>query len=181
MIIGFDLDKIFINHPPLIPDKIMEYLYKKKSKKELAYRIPSRFEQYIRIFSHHSIFRPAIQGNIDFLKKNKIGKIHTYILVSSRFSFLKDRTEAIIKKYNLLGYFQGLYFNHNDNQPHYFKNDMIKKLHIERFVDDDLELLKFLSEKNKERTFFWFNTKEDRKIAHNLFAITNLEKIIKHR
>lgn len=181
MIIGFDLDKIFINHPPLIPDKIMEYLYKKKSKKELAYRIPSRFEQYIRIFSHHSIFRPAIQGNIDFLKKNTIRKNHTYMLVSSRFKFLETRTNSIIKKYKLNTFFTQIYFNENNDQPHLYKNTMIKKLKINTFVDDDLPLLVYLSEMNKNKHFFWLNKKENKKISNNLFAITNLEKIIKHR
>jgi hypothetical protein len=70
MSIGFDLDKIFINFPPLIPPKVIDLFYKEKTKQGLKYRIPSKMERILRIFSHHSLFRfPTIQ-NLNFLKKS---------------------------------------------------------------------------------------------------------------
>ena len=61
MNIGFDLDNVLIGTPPLIPQSIIERLYRIKTNGELMYRIPSKFEQIIRVASHHSTLRPAIK------------------------------------------------------------------------------------------------------------------------
>ena len=67
MKIGFDLDKIFVDYPPLIPDALIDRLYKRKTKNELIYRIPSRPEQLLRQLSHYHGFRAPITDNITFL------------------------------------------------------------------------------------------------------------------
>ncbi|MEN9407220.1 MAG: hypothetical protein RLZZ455_436, partial [Candidatus Parcubacteria bacterium] len=61
MNIGFDLDKVLVNYPPLIPDGLIDRLYKKKIKGELVYRFPSKPEQRIRKISHLSFLRPKIK------------------------------------------------------------------------------------------------------------------------
>ncbi len=178
MNIGFDLDKIFINYPPLIPDRFIDYLYKQKvTKYELLYRIPSRPEQYIRILSHYPIFRPAISKNVSVVKNETLKKNHTYLLISSRFSFLEKRTAAILRKYGLDQVFEGMYFNTNNQQPHMFKNELMQKLHIDRYVDDDLPLLTYLARLNKKTRFYWLNKNEERKLQPNLYAIKKLAQI----
>src|SRR3989344_3265355 len=99
MNIGFDLDKIFINYPPFVPTKLIDRLYKHKSNGVLLYRIPSKPEQIIRILSHHPFLRPPIVKNLEFIKKLSSNKKNKHFLISSRFSFLKNRTNAIINKY----------------------------------------------------------------------------------
>lgn len=178
MNIGFDLDKVFVNTPPFIPYKIIEMLYRKKiSKSALEYRIPGNLEQKIRIFSHHSQFRPPILKNISFLKKYTRRKNNSFYLISSRFSFLREKTDIILKRYKLKDYFKNLYFNYQDKQPHEFKNEMITKLNIHRFIDDDLPLLEFLSHKHPKRKFFWLNNHQDKILRKNLIAITRISKI----
>jgi hypothetical protein len=70
MSIGFDLDKIFINTPPLVPPEIIDLFNNDETSHELRYKIPSKKEQIIRIFSHHSLFRFPIIQNLNFLKKS---------------------------------------------------------------------------------------------------------------
>ena len=72
-----------------------------------------------------------------------------------------------------------MYFNFEDKQPHIFKDAMVKKLNIHRYVDDDLPLLKYLVSKNKKTVFFWLNKLDNKKIDNNLFAITNLKEMVK--
>ena len=98
MKIGFDLDKIFIVYPPLIPDRLIDRLYRKKTSGKLLYRIPSRPEQAVRRLSHISFFRPPIQKNITFLK-SLTAKNHELYLISSRFQFLESATTALLRKY----------------------------------------------------------------------------------
>lgn len=176
MNIGFDLDKIFIDYPPFVPDWLIDKLYKKGANGELSYRMPSKAEQILRLVSHYSIFRPPIKENIEIIKKLYRNNNKHY-LISSRFNFLKNKTEVLIKKHQLDKFFDGLFFNFKNEQPHLFKNNVIKKLKIGLYVDDDLQLLQYLSAKNSKVKFFWLNNNETRKLENNLFAIRKLSEM----
>jgi hypothetical protein len=84
-------------------------------------------QQKVRVISHHHLLRPPIKVNIEALKKISSDKKNKTYLVSSRFGFLKGRTEAILKRYKLKDYFSGAYFNYKNEQPHIFKERIIKK------------------------------------------------------
>ena|SRR5579872_1450823 len=177
MKIGFDLDKVFINYPPFISANLIEKLYKKNTNKKLEYRIPNKYERFIRIASHYHILRPPLKNNLDLLKKLTKNKKHQYYLISSRFSFLENKTNTIVKKYNLDKYFKSLNFNYKNIQPHIFKDQKIKELGINMYIDDDLALLKYLADKNKKVKFYWLNNKSDKKLSGNLYAVTSLNKV----
>lgn len=178
MNIGFDFDKVFIDYPFFIPAFIIDKVYKNKSNGELSYRIPKKAEQLIRLFTHRQIFRRPIKENMLFMEKLVKENNHKYYLISGRFGFLKKTTEKLIKKYGFEKMFKHLYFNFDNNQPHIFKNEIIQKLGIERYVDDDLNLLKFLAQENPRIKFFWLNKKTTKPLGKNLFAIKNLPEML---
>lgn len=179
MNIGFDLDKIFIDYPPFVPDKLINRLYKHKSDSVLSYRIPSKPEQILRIISHYPIFRPPLTENIKFVKEltNKQKNNNKYYLISSRFGFLKNATKALIKRHGFNEIFDAMFFNFENKQPHIFKHGVITKLKIDRYVDDDLPLLEFLNKINKKTKFFWLNKKIKRTLEKNIIAITHLREM----
>jgi hypothetical protein len=179
MNIGFDLDKIFVNFPPLVPAKIIDMFYKEKANRELKYRIPSRLEQILRIISHHPILRSPITKNLEYIRKLNMKNINKYYLISSRFGFLKKRTDDLIKRNNLDKIFTAMYFNYENRQPHQFKNEIIKKLNIDMFIDDDLQLLEYLAGKNPEIKFFWLNDKISKPLKKNLIAVKHISEIFK--
>lgn len=177
MSVGFDLDKIFINLPPLVPSSIIDLFYKGKLNGSLKYRIPSRIEQIIRIFSHYPLFRPPIIGNMDYIKNLALANKNKYYLISSRFSFLQNKTTALIKHHNLDKIFNAMYFNYQNRQPHEFKNEVIQDLKLDMYVDDDLQLSEYLAKNNPKTKFFWLNKNLNKKLSNNLFAITHLSKM----
>ncbi len=178
MNIGFDLDKIFIDHPPLIPSWLITKLYGEKVNGHLSYRIPGTFEQYIRQLSHVSFLRRGITKNIAMLKEmSKISNIHLF-LISSRYGFLEKQTKNIMEKNHLTNLFTQISFNFSNKQPHLFKDTMITKQHIDRFVDDDLPLLQFLATRHPHVLFFWLNASRNDKLKKNLYAITRLSSVI---
>ncbi len=179
MNLGFDFDKIFIDYPPLIPSALIDRLYKQKTNRTLLYRIPSRPEQILRLLTHHSLLRPLIKENVVFIKNLSQKKQHKHYLISSRFGFLKNTTGTLIRKHGFDKMFDEMFFNFENKQPHIFKNDVLKKLHIDRYVDDDLPLLKFLMGQNPKTLFFWFNKKQNKLLEENLLAITKLRDILK--
>lgn len=177
MNIGFDLDKIFVDYPPLVPDKLIDRLYKKKSNGILEYRFPSQLEQRLRQFSHQPLFRPTIKKNIEHLKKiDKEG--NKLFLISSRFGFLKPQTERLIKKLEFDKVFDGIYFNYSNEQPHIFKSNLIQKLKLDIYIDDDFALLKYTAKHNKKTMFYWLNKHVKRnKLTRNIIAIPTLSDI----
>ncbi len=174
-IIGIDFDKVFVNYPPFIPSSLIEYLYKKKNHK-LSYRVPNKIEQKIRHLSHSLMLRPPIKDNIRALQE--IAKDNSNIfLVSSRFSFLKDRTQDWDKKHGISKYFKKMYFNYTDDQPHFFKDRIIKEEKIEKFIDDDLDLLIYLAQHNSKVNFYWLhNGSSQAKLPDNIHLINTLEE-----
>lgn len=179
MNVGFDLDKVFVNFPSFIPTKIIEWRYKERSAGSLRYRIPSKAEQIIRIFSHYPLFRLPITKNVEYVRKLALANKNKYYLISSRFSFLEERTAAIIKRYKFDKIFNALYFNYSNLQPHLFKDDVIKKLKLEMYVDDDLQLLEYLAKNNPKTNFFWLNKKLSKPLEKNLVAIKDIAEMFK--
>ena len=181
MKIGFDLDKIFIDYPPFVPDSIIDRLYKKKANGTLLYRMPSKPEQYLRKLSHLSFLRPPIVKNIDFLKSIPKEENNLY-LISSRFGFLEEKTISLMKYHGFDKIFDGMFFNFDNQQPHIFKNQVLKKLNLDIYVDDDFHLLKYMAKLNKKTKFFWLTTSKHKNlITRNIIAIHNLPEILNNQ
>lgn len=146
--IAFDLDGVIVDKPPLVPKSFLEWLFRGPKKNVLHYRFPkTKPEQEIRKFSHFYLFRPPIRTNIRFidrLAKNK--KVELYV-ISGRYSFLKSATEQWLRKRKVNKYFKAIYLNLNDEQPHLFKERLLKKMKMDIFVDDDDLLVNYLSQK----------------------------------
>lgn len=177
MNIGFDLDKVFIEYPFFLPDFIIDKTYKIVLGNTIIYRIPSKPEQFLRLLLHYPIFRQPIRKNIEFVKNISKKNAHNYFLITGRFSFLKNRTDQIIKKYELDKVFKKIFINSNDEQPHIFKSNLIKQLKIDKYVDDDLFLLKYAAKQNPKTNFFWLNNKFSKSIEKNLFAIKHISEM----
>ena len=173
--IGIDFDKVFVNYPPFIPDFLIDYLYKKRNH-NLSYRFPGKIEQKIRVFSHLPLFRHPVKDNVKSLKKIAESGNSKIYLISSRFSFLADRTRQWDRTYDLFRYFTKSYFNKDDEQPHKFKDRIIKKEKIKKYIDDDLDLLLFLSRGNPDVEFYWLNRMENKNLPNNITRIENLEE-----
>lgn len=178
MKIGFDLDKIFIDTPPFIPITIINKFYKKKDNGILLYRIPSRPMQLFRKATHVPLLRQPIQSNLEFLKELSKEHKHQLYLISSRFKFLEPETKRLVKKFDLEKIFDTLYFNYENKQPHEFKNEILQKLNLDSFVDDDLSLVRHVAKDNPKTKFFWLDQHaKSTKIGNNITAIANLSEI----
>jgi uncharacterized HAD superfamily protein len=148
--IGFDLDGVIIDKPPIIPKFIIEGLVRGKRNKGISYRYPKyKIERWVRWLSHHPLLRPPIKENLIRIEElYKADRFKLYI-VSSRYSFLEQRTEEWFNYYKLKKLFKEIHINKSDLQPHEFKEKMIKKLKLNVFIDDDLPLLEYLKKKLK--------------------------------
>lgn len=146
--IAFDLDGILIDKPPFIPKKLLEWAFKGGNHDKLHYRFPkTKLGQWIRKISHFYLFRPPIKENIAFIKKIAREKEYELYIISSRYSFLKKTTEYWLKKRGIDGLFKKVFLNLNDEQPHLFKERVLKQLYPNIFIDDDNLIADYLEGK----------------------------------
>ncbi len=155
--IGLDLDGIIIDKPPLIPKQLIEWLYKGKQPDGLHYKFPGKFEQKIRLLSHLPFLRPPITKNINYIKKLSQKKHIRLYAISSRYQFLEQITHNWLKKHFPKKVFQKIYLNTNNQQPHIFKEKVLKKLQPNIFIDDDNSIVKHLQKTNLETKIFYVN------------------------
>ena len=180
MKIGFDLDKIFINTPPFIPSAVINKFYKARDNGVLLYRIPHVPEQLLRKALHTPILRQPIKDNFAILQRLANDKENKLYLISSRFKFLEPETQRLIKKYKFDEIFDKLYFNYNNDQPHEFKNNVLQKLNLDIFIDDDLSLVRYVAKQNPDTAFYWLDEHAKAvKFDNNITAAKNLEEIFK--
>lgn len=179
MFIGFDLDGIFVGGPPLVPGRLIEWLYRGPQDHEPRYRFPStKFEQMVRKLSHYYILRPKISNNIKFIQELSKNKNLSIYLISSRYKFLEDETFEIVKKYDIFDCFSKIYLNTKNEQPHLFKKRVLESLKLDIFVEDDLMLLKYLSNDFKGIIFLWYNPVRGTKLPEGIRYIKKLDELL---
>jgi glycosyltransferase involved in cell wall biosynthesis len=160
--IGIDLDGVIIGKPPLIPRRLIEWLYRSSTNKKLSYRFPNtKVEVFIRWLSHHPLFRPPIKKNLKFIRELSKDKKYKLYAISSRYSFLQERTRQWFENYSLNGVFEQIFLNIKDEQPHLFKERVLKKLKPQMFIDDDLLTVEYLKAETEKMTVQHLRLKED--------------------
>ncbi len=187
--VGFDLDGVLLYNPARIIRPIVA-IFKNifVKKKRHTFIIPkSPLQQKVWSLLHLSsmFIAPGFQ---DVKKLIEEGKIEAYI-ITARYSFLKDDFVKWQKKMNAQKYFKACYSNENDEQPHLFKERMIKELDLDLFIEDNWDIVSHLhnnmSLKNGETDptklkpkIFWIYNIMDRNIEHP-FKYPYLKKAVK--
>lgn len=174
--IAFDLDGVIIDKPPLISKKLLEWLFRGGKRDGLHYRFPhSKLEQRIRKISHFYLFRPPIKKNIEFIRQLAKDKKYELYIISGRYSFLKKETKIWLEKRKIKDLFEGIFLNLKDEQPHLFKEKILKQIKPEVFVDDDSLLADYLVEKNFGKIFCYSKDNQCLKAK----AIRRLDELFK--
>lgn len=155
--VGFDFDGVLFynatrNLRPFIYF-VKRYLF---GITKIKFYIPHRpLTQRIAIFLHKSSTRPN-RGFELFLKLLNNPRFETYI-ITARPSFMKDDIHQILKPYPLNG-LKEIIQNKKDEQPHLYKEALIKKLKLDFYVDDNWDIVKHLSEQTQARIIWIDNT-----------------------
>lgn len=156
--VGFDLDGVILYNPARIARPIIaqiKHLFFGKKRDLKFYHPKTEAEKWFWWFFHKSSIYVA--PGLDEIKRLvKTKKIKAY-LVTARYSFLKEDLEKWLKKTKIDRYFDGIYYNKNDQEPHLFKEKMINKLRLDVFVEDNWDIVKYLARKKTCRIFWIYN------------------------
>ena len=158
--IGFDLDGVLLYNPARIfrplTVTLKQLLPKKKLNNSVNFYYPKSHPEKIlwRLVHWSSLFIAQGVEKIDDLVKKK--KIKAYI-VTSRYDCLKTDFDQWIKKLNKDITFAAVYHNKNDLQPHIFKEEKIKQLKLDYFIEDNFDIVQHINKTTNARCIWITN------------------------
>ncbi len=177
--VGFDLDGVLLYNPARIVRPLIALLKKKKiliDRKELEFYVPKPgVQQYIWDFFHKSscFMAPGID-KIRLMKEE--GLIEPY-LITGRFAHLENDFNKWKRRMGADELFKKCFMNSADEQPHLFKERLIKELNLDVFVEDNWDIVRYLSKKSKAKKIIWVSNIFDWKIKHP-YKVNNLNQAI---
>lgn len=143
--VGFDFDGVIAYNPLRIFRAPVMAVRKWWVKDGLIYPVPhNKPFKWLWALAHETSFYPSY-GLSELKKLMKEGEIEGY-LITGRYSFLENSLTNWLKRHGILDAFSGIYINKDDKQPHQFKEEMIKKLKLDLFVEDNWDIVKYLNQ-----------------------------------
>ena len=175
--IGFDLDGVLLYNPARIARPIVAFIKKHFLKKRTnTFYIPKSpmAKQMWSVFHLSSLFPTSGHKQLkEFIKKHKI---QAYI-ISARYGFLEEDFKKWVKKLDPDHVFIEYYHNTENKQPHVYKKQMIDKLGLDVFVEDNWDIIRLIKPKTKTK-MFWITNILDRNVYHE-FKYTGIEQVVK--
>ncbi|MFH0773398.1 MAG: hypothetical protein V1922_03755 [bacterium] len=152
--VGFDMDGVLLYNPARIVRPIISFIkqiFLHKKKLKFYYPKTPHEKLFWRLVHKSSIYNaPGIHEITDLVKQ---GKIEAY-LITARYGFLGKSVERWVKKNKLEKTFKGVFHNSKDEEPHLFKERMIKELRLDMYVEDNFDIVDHLS-KNTPAEILW--------------------------
>jgi len=188
--VGFDFDGVIVYNPVRIIRPIVTAMKRRGilfKRRELEFFKPkNKVEEYFWRMLHQSSIYPA-DGLDEIRRLVREGKIEAFI-VTGRFKHLEGDFLKWMHKIKAEETFTKWYMNKQNEEPHKFKERMIKKLDLDIFIEDNWDIVNYLSEtfgkesRNRKRKIFWIYNILDRhipylhKFPHLSYTVTHLGK-----
>lgn len=157
IIVGLDFDGVVAYNPFRIIRPVVAFV---KSRffgvTKLNFFYPKRrWQQILWIIAHESSVFPAFGTKLlkKLVNEEKI-EVH---LITARYSFLDNHLNRWLKRNKLNNIFKTINLNKNNEQPHLFKEKFIRKYKLDYFVEDNLDIVKYLNKKYKTKIFWIYN------------------------
>lgn len=175
--VGLDFDGVIAYNPFRVVRFPLAYFKKNiLGIKKLTFWYPEKNWQQIfwKILHESSVF-PA--KGTDLLRDLvKGGKIEAH-LISARYSFLDENLLHWLANHKLDSLFTTININKENEQPHLFKEKMVKKQDVDIYIEDNLDIVRHLHGKGKAKIYWIYNI-IDRNFPHP-YKYPYLEKALK--
>ncbi|MBI5620011.1 hypothetical protein HY950_03560 [Candidatus Gottesmanbacteria bacterium] len=78
-------------------------------------------------------------------------------LVTARFSFMQNNLNQWLHRRGMHNVFSGIILNTRDEQPHLFKERIINAKRFDYFIEDNLDIVRYLTGRTKTNVFWIYN------------------------
>jgi hypothetical protein len=177
--VGFDFDGVIAYNPFRIIRFPVSFVKKKllKVKKLKFFHPKNEFERIVWLLLHESslITSKGTKGILKDLIDENIIEAH---LITARYKYLENHLYKFLDRHQIKEYFSSIHINQKDEQPHLFKEKTIKKLDLDYFIEDNLDIVLHL--KNiKDTKVLWIYNILDRFHEYE-YKFPYLEKALVH-
>lgn len=167
--VGFDLDGVILYNPIRVFRPFASFFKFLKpflfhEKAESFYFPNSAIEKFIWRQLHKTSYK--IADGYDSIKKLIENRRFEAYLITSRYDFLKSDFEYWIKKLKAKKNFKAYYYNKTNMQPNAYKRNMIKKLKLNYFVEDNWGIIQKLNGSLKTVKIMWVSNFFDKNIDY---------------
>lgn len=115
----------------------------------------SRFERFFWVVMFESSVFPACGTG---LLRTLVGEGHVEAhLVTGRFSFMKDSFHSWLTRHQFREVFTTIRMNEKNEQPHLFKQRMIEQGQFDYYIEDNLDIVRYLNGRTKTKVFWIYN------------------------
>ncbi len=182
--VGFDLDGVILYNPVRVlrplSALISKFIFKKKTTSFFIPQNPAaKFAWYLL---HKTSFIPA-RGLNDLKKLVQEGKVEAH-LITGRYASLTQDFQSWMKSLDASSIFTTQSHNAKNEQPHIFKQNMINKLGLDIFVEDNWDIVRELRDVSGSKLqaagkarIFWITNFLDYHIPHE-HKFRNLRGVI---
>jgi uncharacterized HAD superfamily protein len=179
--IGVDFDGVVAYNPFRIIRAPIAYLKQNiLGNKKLRFFVPKNWWQRMMwTVVHESSILPA--NGVGLLKEMAINNPIELYLITARFDCLKENTYRWIDRYGLRKTFKEVLINEKYEQPHEFKERIIKERKLDYYIEDNWDIVSYVNRKSTARIFWIYNVLDSGRNYQFKFPYLNkaLEKIKK--
>lgn len=162
IVIGFDFDGVIAYNPVRLARLPISFVKQRiLGIKKVSFFVPrTPLEKSLWALAHESSVFPA-RGAAMLRTLTKEKKIEAH-LVTGRYGFLEENLLRFLKRWNLTDCFTTITVNVKEEQPHEFKERVLRNNTFAYYVEDNLDIVKHLSSKQQKTQIHWIYNIFDR-------------------
>lgn len=181
--VGFDFDGVILYNPLRVIRPLMAYLKLKKVVKrdQLVFFTPhTSWQSAVWWLAHQSSLFPA-QGLRELRPLIATGQIEAH-LITGRYPQLAADVHRKLRLFGLTDIFTSVNTMPTVQQPHMFKEEMIRHLKLDIFVEDNYDIAAYLTGKSTAE-LFWVSNALDKHIvfARKFDSVQSVVTELAHR
>lgn len=181
IIVGFDFDGVIAYNPARLARLPISFIKQHiLGIQKVSFFIPQTpLQQSLWALAHETSVFPA--RGVSLLRNlTKEKKIEAH-LVTGRFGFLEDHLLRFLNRWNLQSCFTSITLNKKNEQPHLFKERIIREKKFMYFVEDNWDIVDHLLKKKVPTRVHWIYNIFDRSRVYKdkyPYLQKSLERII---
>lgn len=155
--IGLDFDGVLAYNPfnmARAPIKWVKAVI--LGKKKLSFFVPkNKWQRKLWVLIHESSVFPA--NGTELLKELANNENIEFHLITGRFGCLEENLLKWLNRYGLGDIFKSININYKEEQPHIYKGQIIDKLKLDIYIEDNFDIVEYLNNMNKAKIAWVFN------------------------
>lgn len=155
--IGVDFDGVLAYNPARVARALVAWFKEKiLGIKQIGFFVPKTgWQKFIWSLAHETSVFPAKGAGL--LKKMAKNSTYEFHLITARYSFLDGQLNNWLARWGFKGIFKTVNLNQQDQQPHLYKQAVIRRLKLDYYIEDNWDITDYLAKNSKTKILWIYN------------------------